>query len=196
MGKLIDEAKKKEASARQGLLKKVQIEYLSGRFGPVGDKKGQRDLVLKTRADRLVKLGKAKIVMILMLLSLGLGLGAQDFTIYKVVSPLQIVTTDTIDDTGTDNVSVLLRIPDLTSWHVAVMVEAINKTGTTDIDVNYQGSMDGTTWLTISSDSLAAGNLSFLFEDEKFPYRFFRALYTGVGTQKSTVDAWMYVFKQ
>ena len=197
------EYKLKEAKARQGLLKKVEIQYLSGKYGPTLDnegkviKEGMKDTVLASRAKRLKDLGKVKILTILMLLAFGLSMGAQDFTIYKVGAPTQIVTTDTIDDTGTDNVTVLLRVPDESGWHANVMVTAINKTGTTDIDCNFQGSMDNSSWFTIESDSLAAGNLSFIFEDEDgFPARYFRLLYTGVGTQKSTVDAWIYVLKQ
>lgn len=62
------EYKLKEAKARQGKLQKIEIQYLSGRYGPKVDgegkviSEGQKDLVFKPRADMLVKLGKAKIV--------------------------------------------------------------------------------------------------------------------------------------
>ncbi|MCK4823416.1 hypothetical protein KA005_47130 [bacterium] len=123
-------------------------------------------------------------------------MNAQDFTIYKVGSPTQIVTTDTIDDTGTDNVTLLLKLQQGRAWDLAVQVTAITKTGTVDIDVDYEGSLDGSSWYTITSDSLASGNLTYLYEDDGFHARYLRLTYTGVGTQKTTIDAWAWVMKQ
>ena len=54
MGKLVDEAKAKEAAEKKGLLKKVAVIYIGGKFD------GQEDLVSNIRADALVKRGKAK----------------------------------------------------------------------------------------------------------------------------------------
>ena len=128
-----------------------------------------------------------KLFLILVLAAFAFCVNAQpDFTIYKVGTPTQIVTTDTIDDTGTDNVSVLLKIPQGKAWDLVVQVTAINKTGTTDIDVDYEGSLDGTSFYTIASDSLAADNLTYLYEDDGFPGYYLRVTYTGVGSQKST----------
>ena len=137
-----------------------------------------------------------KLFLILVLAVFALGANAQDFTLSKVAAPTQIVTTDTIDNTGTDNVTVLLKVPQGKAWDLAVQVTAINKTGTTDIDVDYEGSLDGTSFYTIASDSLAAGNLTYLYEKDGFPGYYLRITYTGVGTQKSTIDAWAWVLKK
>ena len=131
------------------------------------------------------------------LFAFGAFASAQDFTIYKMGAPTQIVNTDTIANTGADTVSVLLRSPDEKGWHLAVLSFATNLSGTTDIDVTYQGSMDNVLWHTFTTDSLASGNLSYLYEDvDGYPYRYLRLIYTGVGTQSTEFDSWVYVLKQ
>jgi len=137
-----------------------------------------------------------KILLILTLVIFAFAANAQDYTIYKVGAPTQVVTTDTIDDTGTDNVTVLLKLQQGKAWDVAAQVTAINKTGTTDIDVDYEWSLDGSSWYTATSDSLATGNLTYVYEKDGFPGYYLRITYTGVGTQKSTIDAWVWVMKQ
>lgn len=138
-----------------------------------------------------------RLIFLFALIVAAAAISAQDFTIYQVgQSPTQIVTADTVTDTGTDNVSVLVKLPQNEFVGYGVIIVAANLTGTTDIDVNYQVSMDGTSWHTIASDSLASGNLTYLHEDvDGFTSRYLRVLYTGVGTQSSTVNAWIYVAK-
>lgn len=203
MGKAIDDAKKKEAAESKGLLKKVEIEYLTGKFGPVLDaegkvtKDGSRDLVLKPRADRLVKLGKAKILMFIALLSLGFSVNAQNFTIYKnTVSAPILIISDTIDDTEANDTTILFKLPHNEPWAYSVHLIAANISGTTDIDVDYQWSNDGTNWLTFQSDSMATGNLQFIVEDlTGFGARYLRILRTGVGTSDTKMLGYLYVFK-
>lgn len=137
-----------------------------------------------------------KLFFILMLFSIALFATAQDFTFSKVAAPTQIITADAILDTESNDTTILLKVPQKSPWHVNVFIEAATSTGTVDIDVDYEGSMDNSTWQTISSDSLASGNLTYLFEDALFPYRYLRVTWTGVGTQITTIDAWIYLLEQ
>jgi len=122
---------------------------------------------------------------------------AQDYTIYKVgAAPTQIVTNDTITNTGTDDVTVLLKLPDNEPVGLAVEMIAANVSGTTDIDVNYQSSLDGTNFYTVASDSLASGNLTYIHEDiDGFTGRYLKVVYTGVGTNVTKINGYIYVFK-
>ncbi len=203
MGKLVDEAKKKEAAEGRKILQKVEIEYLKGKYGPVLDaegkvvRDGQRDLVFKPRAERLKKIGVAKLVMLITLLSLGLAVNAQNFTIYSntVTAPVLIIS-DTIDDTEANDTTILFKLPHNEPWAYSVHLIAATISGTTDIDVDYQWSNDGTNWLTFQSDSIAASNLQFILEDlTGFGARYMRILRTGVGTHSSKMLGYLYVFK-
>ncbi len=197
MGKLINEAKKKEAAEGRKILQKVEIEYLTGRYGPEGDKPGQRDMVLKPRADRLVKLGKAKIVMIIALLSLGFAVNAQNFTIAKgsIGAPILIIN-DTIDDTEANDTTILFKLQNNEPFAYSVHLIAAQISGTSDIDVDYQWSNDGSNWLTFASDSMAANNLQFIQEDlTGFGARYLRILRTGVGTSSTKMIGYLYVYK-
>ena len=137
-----------------------------------------------------------KLFLILVLAVFALGANAQDFTLSKVAAPTQIITADGITNTESNDTTILLKIPQKSPWHVCVFIEAANTSGTTDIDVTYAGSMDNSTFQTISSDSLATGNLTYLFEDALFPYRYLKITWTGVGTQVSVIDAWIYLLEQ
>ncbi len=189
MGKLIDEAKKKEAAQSKGLLERVEVEYTTGRF------KGKKDLILKSRAVKLKKLGK--IVMILALLSIGIGINAQNFTIYKNMASAPIlIINDTIDDTEANDTTILFKLPHDEPWAYSLHLICATISGTTDVDVDYQWSNNGSDWLTFASDSMAAGNLQFIQEDlTGFGARYLRILRTGVGTNSTKMQGYLYPFK-
>ncbi len=139
-------------------------------------------------------------IMILLMLVAAISLNAQDFTVYTVNGVnniIDLVDVDTITDTGSDNSStVLLKIPKLTAWGLSVQTTAVNISGTTDLDVVYEASLDGSIWWTVATDSLASGNLTELYDNlTGWPGRYLRVSTTGVGTQSSTWDVNAYVFK-
>lgn len=142
-----------------------------------------------------------KLMILLALLIAAIGLNAQGTTIYRAgMAPTHIIDVDTITDTGTDTATVLVKLPQNEGVAVQVMVAAANISGTTDIDVDYQASMDNSSFYTLASDSLATGNLTYLWSSQTsypngFPGRYFKILGTGVGTQSSTWDVYIYVFK-
>jgi hypothetical protein len=136
-----------------------------------------------------------KLLMLIAFIGLVAGLSAQDPTIYKVGSPTQVVDA-TITNTGADTVDILLRIPSGEPWGYSLHMVAANVSGTTDIDVSYQWSNDGTNFVQHTADSLASGNLQYLLEDvDGFGARYMRIISTGVGTQSSTIDGYLYPFK-
>lgn len=139
-------------------------------------------------------------LLIIALLAAAVSLQAQDFTVYTVDGSnniVDLVDVDTITNTATDNSStVLLRLPDLRAWGVSCQINAANISGTTDIDVSYQASHDGTVWWTVDTDSIAAGNYTELYDNlTGWPGRYFRVSGTGVGTHSSTWDVNAYFFK-
>ena len=132
--------------------------------------------------------------MLIALIGLVASLSAQDFT-KSSVGVFNLVS-DTIDDTEANDTTVLLKVPRGHPWGISVQLVATTISGTMDIDIAYQGSNDGSNYTTISTDSLATGDVSDLFNDEGgFPYRYFRVLRTGVGTQSTTMTGYMYLFR-
>lgn len=141
-----------------------------------------------------------KNLLIIVLLAVAVSLQAQDFTVYTVNGSnniVDLVDVDTITNTASDNSStVLLMIPDLKAWGVSVQINAANLSGATDLDVIYEASLDGSTWWTVSTDSIASGNMTELYDNlTGWPGRYLRVSATGVGTHSSTWDANAYFFK-
>jgi hypothetical protein len=126
---------------------------------------------------------------------------AQGTTIYRLgYPPTMIVDVDIITNTGTDIATVLIKLPEQIGVCVNVMTASVTKTGTLDLDINYQASMDNSSFFTLASDSLATNNTTYLWTSQTsypkgFPGRYLKVLATGVGTQSSTWSAWVYVFK-
>ena len=139
-------------------------------------------------------------IMILLMLVAAISLNAQDFTVYTVNGVnniIDLVNVDTITDTGTDASStVLLRLPRLTAWGVSVQITAVQLSGTTDLDIVYEASLDGSTYWTVDTDSLASGNMTELYDNlTGWPGRYLRVSATGVGTHSSTWDVNAYIFE-
>jgi len=138
-----------------------------------------------------------KLLFLFALLIAAIGLQAQDFTVYKA-GATQLYFTDTITNTEAHDTTVLVKTPmkDNEAWGVCVHMYATNITGTTDLDINYQGSMDGTNWYTLASDSIASGNMTYQHEDiDGFTSKYLKIDLTGVGTQSTSVVGWLNVFK-
>ena len=135
--------------------------------------------------------------MILMLLSLGFAVNAQNFTIYKNMASAPIlIINDTIDDTEANDTTILFKLPHNEPWAYSVHLIAAQISGTSDIDVDYQWSNNGSDWLTFQSDSMAANNLQFILEDlTGFGARYMRILRTGVGTSSTKMQGYLYPFK-
>lgn len=139
-----------------------------------------------------------KLIGLFAFLIVAIGLQAQtDSTFYKVgTAPVRIITNDTITNTGTDYRTWTIKLPFNEPVGLACQMIAANVSGTTDIDVVYQSSLDGSTFYTVASDSLAANNLTYIHEDiDGFTGRYFRVTYTGVGTHVTKINGYLYVFK-
>jgi hypothetical protein len=137
-----------------------------------------------------------KVIFILALVFALGAIKAQDFTVYKAGTPTTIITYDSITNTGADTVDILIKLPSNEKfWNVAAMMHATAGTGTADIDVTYQGGMDGSRFYTLATDSLASGNLSYIYNNTAFQARYLRIIYTGVGTQKTYIRGWLYIGK-
>ena len=122
---------------------------------------------------------------------------AQDFTVVKT-GVTAIVALDTITDTGTDNKSALLKIQFGEVWGVSVLTTIASLTGTHDIDLEIQSSIDGTNWYSVATATLATTTLVHYYEDiNGFTGRYIRVLYPGGAgaTQTTTVKADLYVFR-
>ena len=138
-----------------------------------------------------------KLIFVFALLVAAIGLQAQDFTVYKS-GLTQLYFTDTITNTEAHDTTILIKSPmkDREAWGICVQVNATNISGTTDLDINYQASMDGTNWHTLASDSIASGNMTYQHEDiDGFTAPYLKIDLTGVGTQSTSVVAWLNVFK-
>ena len=94
------------------------------------------------------------------------AINAQDYTFYKnmAVAPIQVIDS-AVTNNGTDTVDILLKLPHDEPWAYSLHVIAANTSGTTDIDVSYQWSNDGTNFVAHTADSLASGNLQNMLED-------------------------------
>ena len=103
------------------------------------------------------------------------------------------MSSDTINNTQSGDTTVLFKFKNDEPYYVTVHVIGAQISGTTDIDVDYEWSNDGTNFVTISSDSLASGNLQYMFEETAFAARYFRMTWTGVGTNSTRVKAYMNV---
>ena len=120
---------------------------------------------------------------------------AQNFTINTV--GVTVLASDSITDTEARDTTVLIKLaPGNQPYGYSVHVAATAGTGTVDIDVNYQTSNDGVSWFTHTSDSIAAGNLTYIHEDiNGVGARYIRVLRTGVGTQLTGSKVVLYVFR-
>jgi len=122
---------------------------------------------------------------------------AQDFTVYRP-GVTALIPLDTIDDTGTDNQVALLKLPTGEVWGLSCIVKITAISGTHDIDLLFQTSIDGTNYHTVTATTLATTTLTYLFEDiNGFTGRYFKVTYTGGAgsTQSTKVKGDLYVFK-
>jgi len=127
-----------------------------------------------------------------------LGLFAQDYTLYRVSSPTQVVTNDTIEDTGADTVDVLLKIPHYEPWGLSAQVVCTNATETTDIDVDIYTSITGASWHLVDTEDNVLTTKSAEFEDvDGYTGRYFRIIYMGGSgsTQTTDINAYVYIWK-
>jgi len=120
---------------------------------------------------------------------------AQNFTINTV--GVTVLASDSLTDTEARDTTVLIKLaPGNQPYGLSCFVSGTALTGTIDVDVNYQFSNNGTTWYTVASDSIAAGNLTYIHEDiNGITGRYFRVLRTGVGTQTTSMRVVLYVFR-
>ena len=122
---------------------------------------------------------------------------AQDFTVYKP-GVTALIPLDTITDTGTDNQVALLKLPTGEVWGLSCIVTIASLTGTHDIDLLFQTSIDGTNYYNVTATTLSSATLVYLFEDiNGFTGRYFKVTYTGGAgsTQTTTVKGDLYIFK-
>lgn len=123
---------------------------------------------------------------------------AQDFTLSHVTAPIQVVTTDTITDTGGDTVLILLKIPYWEPWGLSAQLIAVNASGTTDVDVDFDTSIDGVTFHEIDTEDQVLTGKSAEFDDVNgYTGRYFRIRYLGGGgsTQTTAINAYVYIWR-
>jgi hypothetical protein len=135
-----------------------------------------------------------KLIFFFLLLFAAYIADAQDFTVYKT-GVTQIVTNDTITDTGTDDVVILLKPGNDYVFNVVVQVIGTAISGTLSITPAYYTSLDGSNWELISTDTeITSANLVEFFTDENGFYgRYLKMVYTGSGTEVAKVNAYLYV---
>ena len=122
---------------------------------------------------------------------------AQDFTVYRP-GITALIPLDTITNTGTDNQVALLKLQAGEVWGLSCLVVIESLTGTQDIDLLFETSIDGTNYYTAASTTLSGTTLTYLHEDiNGFTGRYFRVTYTGGAgsTQTTSVKGDLYVFK-
>lgn len=139
-----------------------------------------------------------KVLFILALLVAAISIQAQDYTITGVTAPLQVVTNDTITDTGADTVDILLKIPHFEPWGLSAQVVCTNATGTTDIDVDIYSSIDGTNYHLIDTeDNVLTANSAELEDVDGYTGRYLRIIYMGGAgsTQTTDINAYIYVWR-
>ena len=137
---------------------------------------------------------------LIILLALFIGFvassSAQDITIYKsqVVEPI-LVFSDTILNTESNDTTIELKCPKNQIWAYSIHTIGANISGTSDVDVDYEWSNNGTDFLTHTSDSIAASNYQYILEDlTGFGARYMRITRTGVGTHLTKMTGYLYVF--
>ena len=139
-----------------------------------------------------------RLITFITFLVLALGLFAQDYTLYQVTAPLQVVTNDTIEDTGADTVDILLKIPHFELWGLSAQVVCTKATGTADIDVDIYTSITGSSWHLVDTEDNVLTATSAEFEDvDGYSGRYFRIIYMGGAgsTQKTAINAYVYIWK-
>jgi len=139
-----------------------------------------------------------KLLGLIILLVAWTSLSAQDYTLYQVGSPTQVVTNDTITDDGADTVDILLKIPHYEPWGLSAQVVCTNATGTTDIDVDIYSSIDGTNWHLIDTEDNVLTTASAELEDVNgFTGRYLRIIYMGGAgsTQTTDINAYVYIWR-
>lgn len=142
---------------------------------------------------------KKIIGLITVLLLFVAGMSAQDFTIHKP-GVTQIVTNDTIANTGTDDVVVKFAVPSgsANAFNYAMQMTATTISGTPAIVPQLAYSVDGTNYVNIAnvaSDTLVAaqGLSNIKVDGDGFYCPYLRVTYTGYGTQSTKVNAYLYV---
>ena len=138
-----------------------------------------------------------KTLFILALLIAAIGMQAQDFTLYQA-GLTQVVTSDTIEDTGADTVDILLKIPQYEPWGLSAQVVCANGTGTTDIDVDIYTSIDGTNFHLIDTEDAVLTAASAEIEDVNgYTGRYLRIIYMGGAgsTQTTGINAYVYIWR-
>lgn len=135
-----------------------------------------------------------KLLFFFLLLFTAYALNAQDYIIYKLGAPTRIVTNDTITDTGSDTVTILLKPPKGYVYNVAVQFIGVAVSGTLSITPTYAQSLDGVNYETIEADTeITSANLVEFFTDVNGFYgRYLRIIYAGSGTEVAKVNAYLY----
>ncbi len=126
--------------------------------------------------------------------------GAQvpGFTLPNLTPLTQVVDADVITDTGGDTVLVLLKIPHWEPWGLSVQVTATNATGTTDVDVRFDTSIDGVDFHQVDTeDNVLTANSAEFDDVNGFTGRYLRIRYAGGSgsTQTTSIDAYVYIWR-
>ena len=134
-----------------------------------------------------------KLLFFFLLLFAVFAVNAQDYTITSV-GVTQIVTNDTITDTGSDTVTILLKPPKDYVYNLSVQFIGKAVSGTLSITPTYSQSLDGTNFELIVADTeITSANLVEDWTDVNGFYgRYLRIIYAGSGTEVGTVNAHLY----
>lgn len=111
-------------------------------------------------------------------------------------SPVQLTNSlDTISNTTPQNASITINDNLDEVKYVAIQGVATKRYGTMGGKMELQGTIDGTNWKRIASDTLAMTTVStaqsYIWVISTPCYTKYRVLFTGAGTMSASISAWM-----
>jgi hypothetical protein len=134
-----------------------------------------------------------KLIFFFLLMAFAFVVNAQDYTITSV-GVTRIVTNDTLTDTGSDTVTILLKPPKDYVYNLSCQFIGAAVSGTLSVTATYSQSLDGTNFELIAADTeITSANLVENWTDEAGFYgRYLRIIYAGAGTEVCKVNAYLY----
>lgn len=134
-----------------------------------------------------------KLLFFFLVLFAAYAVNAQDYTVTSI-GVTQIVTNDTLTDTGSDTVTILLKPPKGYVYNLSSEFIGTAISGTLSVTATYAQSLDGVNYENITADTeITSANLVEFWTDENGFYgRYLRIIYAGSGTEVGKVNAYLY----
>lgn len=107
-------------------------------------------------------------------------------SVSQYIGPITLVTADTLANAATETHALGRSL--LSNWGGVFVITRTNISGTTNVTVNLQGSLDNSEWVTVSTASGTGATTTTITVDNMY-YRFYRLQFVGSGTQSTRYTA-------